>query len=42
MNTARETATNRLYDVLHKASTEFAENAATWQAERLQAVSPNV
>lgn len=42
MNTARESATNRLYDVLHKASTEFAENAATWQAQRLQAVSPNV
>jgi len=43
MNTARDAATNRLYDVLHKASTEFAQNAANWQAQRLQtATTQNV
>jgi hypothetical protein len=35
ISSAREAATNRLYDALHKASTEFAQNAAAWQAERL-------
>ena len=39
MNTARQTATNKLYDVLHRASTEFAQNAATWQAQRLEQTS---
>ncbi|TEB20640.1 hypothetical protein C9890_0032 [Perkinsus sp. BL_2016] len=40
LSTARQAATNKLYDALHNANTQFAANAAEWQSERL-ASSPS-
>ena len=40
--TARQSATNKLYDALHNANTEFAAHAAEWQSERLAASSPSL
>ena len=39
MSSARLAATNKLYDTLHKASADFASNAAQWQSQRLQAAA---
>jgi hypothetical protein len=33
--TGRQAATNKLYDALHTANTQFAANAAQWQSQRL-------
>ena len=35
MSSARVAATNKLYDALHRASEEFASNAAAWQSQKL-------
>ena len=35
LSTARQTATNKLFDVLHNANSEFAAQAAQWQSQRL-------
>jgi hypothetical protein len=36
ISNARLAATNKLYDTLHRASAQFASNAAAWQAQALE------
>ena len=39
LSMARQTATNKLYDALHRANTQFAAKAAEWQSQRLASSS---
>ena len=42
LSTARQAATNKLYDALHSANTQFAANAAQWQSQRLASSPPSL